>query len=195
MLKVVALLLFPSLVVADGLRTTGDLRLACKAFLELEDGNYANEALIHDALLCSAYVSGVTDILYLGRSAGLKFQFRACIPEGASTYEVARRFVNLTNKNPDKLNRVRAYGLLRALRTTWPCRKPDQKVQQVQVMLISLGYSPGSPDGRMGKKTEAAIREFQGDRGIPVDGEVSTELHDQILQAAGEKGMIWRLEE
>lgn len=195
MLKVVMLLLFPSLVVANGLKTTGDLRLACKAFIQLVDADHVDEEQVNDALICSAYVSGVTDVLYVTRSAGLKWRFTSCIPEGSSTYEAAKIFVNWTDKNPEKWNEVRAFGLLEALHEAWRCRKPDQIVQQVQVMLISLGYSPGSPDGRMGKKTGVAIREFQKARGLPVDGKVSTELHAQIMLAAGENGIIWQLDE
>ena len=43
-------------------------------------------------------------------------------------------------------------------------------VAQLQSVLAALGYTPGSADGSMGPKTEGALRGFQDDRGITVDG-------------------------
>jgi Putative peptidoglycan binding domain len=48
--------------------------------------------------------------------------------------------------------------------------RPTQELLQV------LGYDPGSVDGVYGKQTEAAIRAFQRNSGLPVDGLVSDEL-------------------
>ncbi|MEX0815303.1 MAG: peptidoglycan-binding protein, partial [Dongiaceae bacterium] len=49
-------------------------------------------------------------------------------------------------------------------------------VVEVQQSLAALGYDPGPADGRLGPKTRAAIRAFQADDGLPVDGEVSNRL-------------------
>ena len=47
-------------------------------------------------------------------------------------------------------------------------------VQQVQQLLASAGYSPGPADGIFGSKTELAVKEFQDDKGLRVDGLVGS---------------------
>ncbi len=53
-------------------------------------------------------------------------------------------------------------------------------VKNVQAGLIELGYKPGPADGVMGKNTVNAIRAFQQDANLPVDGRVSEELMQRI---------------
>ena len=43
-------------------------------------------------------------------------------------------------------------------------------VKQLQQALRDLGYDPGAADGQFGSKTEAAVKSFQGDHDIAVDG-------------------------
>lgn len=43
-------------------------------------------------------------------------------------------------------------------------------VRQLQVALEGLGYDVGAVDGEFGPKTEAAVKKFQGDQEIDVDG-------------------------
>lgn len=44
-------------------------------------------------------------------------------------------------------------------------------IQQVQLLLLYLGYSPGEPDGLEGPTTQAAVKQFQTDfGGIATDG-------------------------
>lgn len=50
-----------------------------------------------------------------------------------------------------------------------------ESVQRLQEMLAARGYDVGTPDGRLGSKTEAAIRQFQADQRIGVDGIVGPE--------------------
>jgi peptidoglycan hydrolase-like protein with peptidoglycan-binding domain len=45
-------------------------------------------------------------------------------------------------------------------------------VRQLQQALTDLGYAPGPIDGNFGPRTESAVRAFQADRGIGVDGVV-----------------------
>ena len=49
-------------------------------------------------------------------------------------------------------------------------------VSDMQWQLAVHGYEPGSPDGRVGPRTRAAIRQYQADAGLPVDGEPSGAL-------------------
>jgi peptidoglycan hydrolase-like protein with peptidoglycan-binding domain len=43
-------------------------------------------------------------------------------------------------------------------------------VKQLQQALSDLGYHPGAADGQFGSKTEAAVKSFQADHDIAVDG-------------------------
>jgi hypothetical protein len=45
-------------------------------------------------------------------------------------------------------------------------------VRQLQQLLRSAGFDPGPADGIFGAKTDAAVRAFQGSRGLAVDGKV-----------------------
>ena len=53
-------------------------------------------------------------------------------------------------------------------------------VRNVQDGLTQLGYKPGPVDGMMGKRTANAIRAFQRDVDMPVDGKVSDALMRRI---------------
>ncbi len=74
---------------------------------------------------------------------------------------------------------------------TTPAARPAtyQEVSAaIQQGLNELGYDAGTPDGVMGGKTRAAIRDYQTDRGIPVDGQPSQALLDHLTatpRAAG----------
>lgn len=57
-------------------------------------------------------------------------------------------------------------------------------VRNIQAGLQRLGYDPGSADGRFGPQTEAAIRRFQQDNGLAVDGQPTAALWQQIQQRA-----------
>jgi len=46
----------------------------------------------------------------------------------------------------------------------------------VQRALAAKGYDPGPADGRLGGRTESAIKAFEGDRGLPRDGKVGPQL-------------------
>lgn len=45
-----------------------------------------------------------------------------------------------------------------------------EEVRQIQTALQNRGYDPGSVDGIYGERTEAAVRQFQADQGLAVDG-------------------------
>ncbi len=52
----------------------------------------------------------------------------------------------------------------------------NQAVTNLQSQLAARGYDPGPIDGMMGERTRAAIRAYQRDRQMPVDGQVSQAL-------------------
>ncbi len=49
-------------------------------------------------------------------------------------------------------------------------------VRETQEKLLQLGYDVGTPDGRYGAKTEAAIQDFQLDNDLGIDGKPSASL-------------------
>jgi len=49
-------------------------------------------------------------------------------------------------------------------------------VEEIQLLLNSYGYNAGPEDGIVGPKTVRAVRAFQRDAGLPVDGEISEVL-------------------
>lgn len=59
-------------------------------------------------------------------------------------------------------------------------------VRNVQDGLTQLGYQPGPVDGMMGKKTANAIKAFQQDVNLPVDGRVSAALMRRIDEKLAE---------
>jgi len=54
--------------------------------------------------------------------------------------------------------------------------EPDPEIETIQADLRTLGYDPGPADGILGARTAAAIREYQRDTGLPVDGKPTPAL-------------------
>ena len=57
-----------------------------------------------------------------------------------------------------------------------------QMVMDIQKGLRDLGYNPGTVDGINGQKTQQAIRHYQQDHGLLVDGRATNELMNHIRQ-------------
>lgn len=53
-------------------------------------------------------------------------------------------------------------------------------VKKVQKKLNELGYDCGSPDGVMGKKTRKALKEYQKDFDLKVDGIIGKEVKESL---------------
>ena len=67
------------------------------------------------------------------------------------------------------------------------CLRPstgNTLTRNAQGYLNQLGYSCGVADGIMGPKTQEAIRKYQADHGLQVDGNVSPTLVTSLKQAA-----------
>ena len=56
-------------------------------------------------------------------------------------------------------------------------------VRLVQARLNALGYPAGVADGQAGKKTRAAVRDFQRDNGMRVTGRIDSRLADAVAAA------------
>jgi len=56
------------------------------------------------------------------------------------------------------------------------------RIAQIQNALISFGYDPGVIDGRLGKNTRRAIKEFQVDKGISPTGKIDSRTYFELLE-------------
>jgi len=54
------------------------------------------------------------------------------------------------------------------------------EVTELQSLLNAAGYDSGAPDGRVGPQTRGAIRAYQSDLGLPMDGYASKALLDDL---------------
>ena len=70
-------------------------------------------------------------------------------------------------------------------RTGSNSQRRSSLVADTQESLAQLGYDPGPADGLMGPRTEAAIREYQVDHGLLVNGRPSSELSRHVASRAG----------
>jgi N-acetylmuramoyl-L-alanine amidase len=60
------------------------------------------------------------------------------------------------------------------------------EVKELQSKLAQLGYGVGTIDGKLGSKTEAAIRSFQKDHGLRVDGLAGTHTISELKRLTGQ---------
>jgi localization factor PodJL len=58
-------------------------------------------------------------------------------------------------------------------------------VAEAQQLLLALGFNVGRPDGRLGSRTLAALRQFQQQSGLDVTGEITPEVLDAMREQAG----------
>ena len=56
----------------------------------------------------------------------------------------------------------------------------DEKVKAVQQALEDKGHHPGSVDGRMGPKTQQALRDFQKTQGMQATGHLDTKTMQSL---------------
>jgi len=61
----------------------------------------------------------------------------------------------------------------------------QQLVTDIQRMLTELGYRPGAVDGSMGERTRQAIRRYQSNTGLTVDGHPSESLRQHLRVTTG----------
>ena len=64
-------------------------------------------------------------------------------------------------------------------------------VKDIQLALQAVGYHPGAADGIYGQHTVDAVKEFQTDAGITVDGKYGPETHDALEEAVAGSDFNW----
>ncbi|OFW67132.1 MAG: hypothetical protein A2Z12_03630 [Actinobacteria bacterium RBG_16_68_21] len=68
-----------------------------------------------------------------------------------------------------------------------------ESVRQLELFLLAMGYSPITPDLSFGAQTAGAVRAFQDDRGLPVDGVVGSRTRGEIALIAASAAPAQRL--
>ena len=64
---------------------------------------------------------------------------------------------------------------------TFATEYPDKDtIQKVQQALNDVGYNCGTPDGVAGKKTYAAITDYQTAKGLTITGSITEELLNSL---------------
>ena len=83
---------------------------------------------------------------------------------------------------PD-LGAMETRTLIRAATTVdeMPSEMARAYIEDIQTELLARGYNAGPIDGVMGQRTSGAIRAYQRDVGLPVDGVASKELLEYML--------------
>ena len=69
------------------------------------------------------------------------------------------------------------------IQTPWPTDDPGlsrEGRRELQALLAKHGYDVGAPDGAIGTKTKAAIADFQGKNGMPVNGRASQKVLEAL---------------
>jgi localization factor PodJL len=61
----------------------------------------------------------------------------------------------------------------------------EDLVVEAQSLLLALGFNVGTPDGKLGSRTVAALRQFQEQAGLEVTGRITPELLDVMRDQAG----------
>jgi membrane-bound lytic murein transglycosylase B len=73
------------------------------------------------------------------------------------------------------------------VRHAWPRdERPLSRTERMQLQtdLAKLGFDPGTPDGVLGRRTRAALRQYQKNHGLAVDGFPTASLLTLLDQAA-----------
>ena len=80
---------------------------------------------------------------------------------------------------------VQSHGQTAANTTQSSASSFQQLVLDIQSMLTELGYQPGPVDGAFGERTRQAIRRYQSNTGLSVDGHPSESLRQHLRVTTG----------
>jgi Putative peptidoglycan binding domain len=65
-----------------------------------------------------------------------------------------------------------------------------RQIAELQSRLAALGYDPGPADGRVGRRTEAAVRTFERDARMPVSGRIDDRLLAILAQETSSRAQL-----
>ena len=108
----------------------------------------------------------------LVKSEDTLIDYNPLLPGQTSPYEVITTY-NLATKRCNVEFKTMFGGRL-------DYRTAEGRTKKAQRLLSSLGYNVGVVDGIAGKKTRAAIRKFQKERNLRVDGKITDELIKEL---------------
>jgi peptidoglycan hydrolase-like protein with peptidoglycan-binding domain len=97
------------------------------------------------------------------------------------------------NKKLSGRRATAVYGMLTRNTDLWeelysnPLGRDDWKTKVVQIILLDLGYSPGSTDGKKSPETTEAIKKFQADHGLPPTGNADRATRVKLFLAYMDK--------
>jgi localization factor PodJL len=57
-------------------------------------------------------------------------------------------------------------------------------IAKVQAQLAQMGFDPGPADGQIGARTIDAVKAFQKQEGLEIDGQITTELLKKLQERA-----------
>ncbi|MBA3515778.1 MAG: peptidoglycan-binding protein [Pyrinomonadaceae bacterium] len=117
------------------------------------------------------------DVIYLGTNLGV---YRS-VDRGASWTPVWAPDIAETvpsKKVPRARKPSRSRTSAPRTQRLMVAQNPDDTIRRVQVALNRVGYNVGTPDGKFGPQTLAALKRFQADRSLPTTGKF-----DQITLA------------
>ena len=115
--------------------------------------------------------------IYLGTNLGI---YRS-LDRGASWAPVWALPTSPAPKRKPGAKRVAKKTPVTTVRQSTVPTEPDDSILRVQEALNIVGYHLGTPDGKPGPVTSAALKKFQGDRHLPVTGK----FDDITLAALG----------
>lgn len=109
---------------------------------------------------------------------------------GAAGHEAANKKVESVGARLTATERAEAERLVResVIATVRPQNGDEgaasrrDRIREVQERLAALGYEPGPADGIVGRQTAAAIRRYQQEQGLAVDGRPTADLLGHLRQ-------------
>ena len=84
---------------------------------------------------------------------------------------IRKGLTNLFNKNKGEITETQIIGTVSGF---------NGRVKEIQKILESLGFDPGSVDGRMGARTRLAIKEFQKKKALTESGRIDSKTWIQL---------------
>ncbi len=136
---------------------------------------WEDAAVVHPSGYALPYLQGVCAESRGDLSTARRHYLAADARTTKPVQEINQALKRLSQQSSD---RMALRKQLRQTRTSSPAFSPQ--IQRAQFRLIELGYAPGPADGIFGSQTEAAMRRFQNDQGIPETGRLDRETQRQL---------------